>query len=183
MIIRQYQSSDCGELAKLFYNTVHAIDPKYYTKEQKNVWATGKIDLKKWDESFQKHDSLVAIDEGMIIGFGDISHTGYLDRLYVHPNYQNKGVATAICDRLEQKVTGRIVTHASLVAKPFFIKRGYKVVQMNEKNINTIIDKNLQYYISIKLNFIAKNVIILKCMDIYEYIRRMRCIVKSVILL
>lgn len=132
MIIRQYQSSDCGELAKLFYNTVHAIDPKYYTKEQKNVWATGKIDLKKWDESFQKHDSLVAIDEGMIIGFGDISHTGYLDRLYVHPNYQNKGVATAICDRLEQKVTGMIVTHASLVAKPFFIKRGYKVVQMNQ---------------------------------------------------
>ena len=119
MIIRQYQSSDCGELAKLFYNIVHAIDPKYYTKEQKNVWATGKIDLKKWDESFQTHDSLVAIDEGMIIGFGDISHTGYLDRLYVHPNYQNKGVATAICDRLEQKVTGRIVTHASLVAKPF----------------------------------------------------------------
>ncbi len=46
MIIRQYQSSDCGELAKLFYNIVHAIDPKYYTKEQKNVWATGKIDLK-----------------------------------------------------------------------------------------------------------------------------------------
>lgn len=35
MIIRQYQSSDCRELAKLFYNTVHTIDPKYYTKEQK----------------------------------------------------------------------------------------------------------------------------------------------------
>ena len=35
MIIRQYQSSDCGELAKLFYNIVHAIDPNITRKNKK----------------------------------------------------------------------------------------------------------------------------------------------------
>ena len=29
---------------------------------------------------------------------------GYLDRLYVHKDYQGRGVATALCDALEQAV-------------------------------------------------------------------------------
>ncbi len=72
---------------------------------------------------------MVALDGENIIGFGDIDDTGYLDRLYVHSDYQGKGVAAAICDQLERSVQGSIITHASITAKPFFEKRGYKVVQ------------------------------------------------------
>lgn len=43
MLIREYQSSDCKELAELFYNTVHAVNAKDYTKEQLDVWATGQF--------------------------------------------------------------------------------------------------------------------------------------------
>lgn len=132
MFIREYQSSDCKEMAELFYNTVHTVNAKDYTKEQLDVWATGQIDLAKWDMSFQEHNSIVALDGKTIIGFGDIDKTGYLDRLYVHKNYQKKGVATAICDYLEQTFQGRIVTHASVTAKPFFEKRGYKVVKKQQ---------------------------------------------------
>lgn len=129
MFIREYQSSDCQELADLFYNTVHTVNAKDYTKEQLDVWATGKIDLAKWDLSFQEHNSIVALDGKIIIGFGDIDKTGYLDRLYVHADYQGKGIASAICDNLEQTFQGKIVTHASITAKPFFEKRGYKVIK------------------------------------------------------
>ena len=54
----------------------------------------------------------------------------YLDRLYVHKDYQHRGVATAICDALEQnnKAT-ELTTHASITARPFFEKRGYTVVR------------------------------------------------------
>lgn len=38
MLIREYQSSDCKELVELFYNTVHTVNAKDYTKEQLNVW-------------------------------------------------------------------------------------------------------------------------------------------------
>lgn len=88
-------------------------------KEQLDVWATGEIDLEKWNQSFQEHYSIVAVKSNIIIGFGDIDDTGYLDRLYVHTNYQGQGVATAICNKLEKAVQGKVVTHASITAKPF----------------------------------------------------------------
>lgn len=129
MIIREYEPQDCKELANLFYNTVHTVNAKDYTKEQLNVWATGKVDLDKWNCSFQEHYSIVAVAENIIIGFGDIDETGYLDRLYVHVNHQGEGVATALCNKLEQSVQGRVITHASITARPFFQKRGYKLIK------------------------------------------------------
>lgn len=129
MLIRRYQTSDCKELATLFYNTVHTVNAKDYTKEQLDAWATGEIDLENWNRSFQKHYSIVAVDDNTIVGFGDIDKAGYLDRLFVHADYQRKGIATAICNQLEQAVQGNIITHASITARIFFEKRGYKVVK------------------------------------------------------
>lgn len=129
MIIREYQSADCEELTELFYNTVHTINAKDYTKEQLDVWATGQINLKKWNQSLQEHFSIVAVDDDVIVGFGDIDKTGYLDRVFVHSDYQGKGIATAICNQLEAAVQGSIVTHASITARPFFENRGYKVIK------------------------------------------------------
>ncbi|MCI9082584.1 MAG: GNAT family N-acetyltransferase [Lachnospiraceae bacterium] len=129
MEIRRYQQSDCKELTELFYNTIHTVNANDYTKEQLNVWATGQIDLEEWNQSLQEHFSVVAVDNGTILGFGDIDKTGYLDRLFVHADYQGKGIATAICNQLEQAMEGNTVTHASITARPFFEKRGYKVVK------------------------------------------------------
>ncbi len=129
MVIRGYQTLDCKALAELFYNTVHTVNAKDYTEEQLDAWATGNVDLEKWNKSFEEHYSLVAVDDEMIIGFGDIDRTGYLDRLFVHSDYQRKGIATAICNQLEQAVQKNIFTHASITAKPFFEKRGYKVIK------------------------------------------------------
>lgn len=129
MFIREYQSSDCEEIIKLFHNTVHTVNAKDYTKEQLDAWATGRVDLNKWDQSLREHYSLVAVENEMIVGFGDIDKSGYLDRLFVHEDYQGKGIGTMICNRLEQAVSGNVITHASITAKTFFEKRGYRVVK------------------------------------------------------
>lgn len=130
MIIRKYKTSDCKSLADLFYNTVHTINAKDYTVKQLNAWATGNVDLEKWNKSFSEHFTLVAVDDDIIVGFGDIDHTGYLDRLYVHKDYQGQGIASAICDKLEKAFdVEKINTHASITAKPFFIHRGYRVIK------------------------------------------------------
>ncbi len=77
-----------------------------------------------------EHFTVVAVDDDVIVGFGDIDKTGYLDRLFVHKNYQKRGIAKAICDELEKKVnTERFITHASITARPFFEKRGYRVLK------------------------------------------------------
>lgn len=129
MLIREYLPSDCMEITELFYNTVHLVNSKDYTKEQVNIWAPGQADLEKWNQSLQEHYSIVAVEGETIVGFGDIDNTGYLDRLYVHADYQRKGIATALCNQLEQAVQGKIVTHASITARPFFENRGYKVIK------------------------------------------------------
>lgn len=130
VIIRKYLSSDCKHLIKLFYNTVHTINAKDYTNEQLNVWASGNTDIDKWNLSLSEHFTLVAVKNDIIVGFGDIDQTGYLDRLYVHKDYQNQGVATAICNKLESRFSvNKITVHSSITAKLFFVHRGYKVIK------------------------------------------------------
>ena len=129
MVIREYQTSDCKILAELFYNTVHTVNAKDYIKAQLDVWAAEIVDLEKWNQSFIESYTLVAAEDEVVAGFGDIDKAGYLDRLFVHSEYQGKGIATGLCDLLEQAVPGNIVTHASITARSFFEKRGYKVVK------------------------------------------------------
>ena len=142
MELRKYQQADCKELTELFYYTVHTVNAKNYTEEQLNVWATGQVDLEKWNLSLQEHYSIVAVENDVIVGFGDIDKTGYLDRLFVHTDYQGKGIATAICNQLEQAVKGKITTHASITAIPFFEKRGYKIVEEQQVERQGIYLKN-----------------------------------------
>ncbi len=133
MRLRKYRADDCAQLAELFYRTVHCVNAKDYTKEQLNVWATGKIDLKEWDHSLSEHYTVVAVENDEIVGFGDIDRSGYLDRLYVHKDHQRQGIASQICDELERLAdVSRITTHASVTAKPFFMSRGYRVIKEQE---------------------------------------------------
>ena len=132
MVYRKYRPSDCEKIAELFYQTVHSVNQKDYTPEQLDAWASGQVDLEAWDRSFREHCTLVAEKDGELIGFGDITTEGYLDRLYVHRLHQRQGIAAALCDRLEQTVKGSIVTHASITARPFFEARGYRVVKQQQ---------------------------------------------------
>ena len=150
MKIRRYASSDIDEVIKLFYGTVHTVNAADYTSEQLDAWAPKDMDASVWDASLKRHYAVVAVEEGKIIGFGDIDADGYLDRLYVRAEYIGKGVGTAICDRLESAVRGNTVTHASVTARLFFEKRGYVVVkeqQVERKGIllaNSIMDMQVK---------------------------------------
>lgn len=137
MEIRSYRQEDIKVIAELFYNTVHSVNAADYTDEQLDAWADGNINLEAWDRSFQEHMTLVAVmasneeeGNGQIVGFADMDRAGYLDRLYVHKDFQRCGIATALCNCLEQSADAEtITTHASITARPFFEKRVYKVVR------------------------------------------------------
>lgn len=92
MELREYKSTDCEQMAQLFYNTVHSVNVKDYTEEQLNAWATGSVDLQEWNHSFLNHKTEVAVEDDEVVGFGDIDQSGYLARLYVHINYQGMGI-------------------------------------------------------------------------------------------
>ena len=131
MKIRRYEPEDLGQITALFYDTVHAVNAADYAPEQLDAWADGAPDLDRWNGSLLAHHSLVAVEgRDLIVGFGDIDGTGYLDRLYVHKDRQGLGIATALCDRLERAVDAPVLTtHASITARPFFEGRGYRVLR------------------------------------------------------
>lgn len=130
--LRDYRPDDCEALAALFYETVHAVNKKDYTPAQLDAWATGTVDLAAWNASFSAHKTVVAWSGGKIVGFGDMDERGYLDRLYVHRDFQGRKIATAICDELERAVGGGYSVHASITARPFFENRGYRTVARQE---------------------------------------------------
>ncbi|HCL4444930.1 TPA: GNAT family N-acetyltransferase [Clostridium botulinum] len=153
MNIRMYQSEDCREIVELFYNTVHSINSRDYNNAQLDVWASKEIDIDSWDKSFSQHYSIVAEESDVIIGFGDLDATGYLDRLYVHKDYQGISVATTIANELERYAQENhisiVTTNASITAKPFFKRQGYEVVK------EQFVERNGQFL----KNFIMKKVL------------------------
>lgn len=130
MKLRSYRPADLTEIEALFYDTVHTVTVKDYSAAQRNAWASGKVDSEQWNASFLAHHTVIAEQDGRILGFGDMDAAGYLDRLYVHKDFQHQGIATAICDALECAVeTDFFIVHASITARPFFEKRGYAVLK------------------------------------------------------
>ena len=116
-------------MVTLFRDTVMTTCAKEYSFSERKAWSGA--DVSRWDESFRKHKTLVAEEEGKIIGFADMDG-GYLDRLYVHKDFQGRGVASALCDRLESESRADVLSvYASLTARKFFEKRGYVVIREN----------------------------------------------------
>lgn len=135
MTLREYRPEDVTRLAQLFYDTVHTVNAGDYTPAQLDAWAAGNVDLEGWNRSFLAHDTLVAETDGQIVGFADMSRSGCLNMLYVHRDYQRRGVAAALVGKLEHRAreagTGRFETYASITARPFFEKQGYVVEAEN----------------------------------------------------
>lgn len=131
--LRGYRPADLDALGQLFYETVHTVNAVDYTPEQLDAWAPGAIDRARWDRTLTEHFTRIAQIGDQIVGFGDLADGGYLDRLYVHRDFQHCGVATVLCDALEEHARSQgalvVETHASITARPFFEKRGYRVIR------------------------------------------------------
>lgn len=132
LTIRRFTENDTSAILALFYDTVHHVNAAHYTPAQLDVWAPSLDDkqLAQWQHSLMQHDTFVAILDDRIVGFSDVAADGYLDRLYVHKDYQRRGIATALLKRIEQATGAQdITTYASITAKPFFEHHGYEVVR------------------------------------------------------
>lgn len=138
METRNYRLTDCLEVYQLFYDTVHSINTADYDKNQVDSWARSDIskgDLELWCRSLLDSHSLVMVNSNdeKILGFGNITREGYLDRLYVHKDHNGQGIGTILTNQLETYAIDlglkEIVTQASITARPFFEKRGYKLIK------------------------------------------------------
>ena len=139
MEFREYKDTDLHAVMDLFYVTVHEVNKNDYSEEQLDAIAPKAANEYHWEKSLEKNHTIVVEEDDKLIAFGNIGKTGYLDRLYVHPDYLRKGIASKLVEELEEyaKKHGSHVINvtSSITAKPFFESKGYAVIeeQINER--------------------------------------------------
>lgn len=143
-MIRKYRSEDLKSIINLFKDTVHHINNKDYTLEQINVWASEKIDEQSWHISLLEHYTVIAEKYGQIVGFADLKDN-YIDRLYVHKDFQRQKIATQLLNCMEEYAKKHnqkeLIANVSITAKPFFLKQSFQVIcqqQIVKNNIMLI---------------------------------------------
>ena len=133
--VQTYSSDYARAVADLFHAAVHAIDPALYDAAQKAVWAPTPPDYEYWSRRLEHKRPWLAFIDGRVAGFIELDADGYIDCTYVHPDFQHRGVATALYRRLESEALAqgieRLYVDASLVARPFFVHCGFKVIKEN----------------------------------------------------
>lgn len=136
--MREIKAKDLAVIVNLFKETVHHVNAKDYSTEQLIVWAPHNIHHSDngWKSLLDNIAYLVEIDD-VIVGFADVTIEGYLDRLYVHKDFQRQGIASHLVNKLESLLLLRgakkITTEASITANPFFERMGYLVVKEQNK--------------------------------------------------
>lgn len=139
MEFREYKNTDLHAVMDLFYVTVHEVNKNDYSEEQLDAIAPKDANEYHWEKSLEKNHTIVVEEDDKLIAFGNIGITGYLDRLYVHPDYLRKGIASKLVEELEEyaKKHGSHVINvtSSITSKAFFESKGYAVIeeQINER--------------------------------------------------
>lgn len=137
IITRIALDTDKIELQSLYRNTVLTINRRDYSQEEVEDWASCGDDLSKIGEMIKTHYFIVAVNQlSQIVGFSSITPQGYLHSMFVHKDFQGKGVATILLEEIERYAASvgitRITSEVSLTARPFFEKRGY-IVEVEQK--------------------------------------------------
>ena len=151
--IRKFDINDTNECIALFRGTVHSVNAKDYTPSQLAAWAPENIDSNSWQKRLTDSLTYIAEVDNQIIGFGNMTTNGYLDMLFIHKNFQRKGIAKKIVIKLEEIALElglkEVSTESSITAKPFFETMGYHILEQQlkehrgEQFINFVMKKQL----------------------------------------
>lgn len=153
MKIRLFENQDAEKIARLFHETVHAVNIHDYSSAQVEAWAPENIHFRDWQKICSNRFTYVADDQGVIAGFGELEPNGHIDCFYCHKDYQRCGVGTQIYQAIEAKAfdlrVNHLITEASITAKPFFQRMGFSTVKKQQVTcrgevfINYVMEKSL----------------------------------------
>ena len=136
MRTRPYAATDLDSLIALFQTAVRSLAGVEYTLEQVLAWAPDATPQDPWRVRLAASSTWVATSGDRTAGFISLEWDGRIDMLYVHPDFQRGGVASMLLRRLEASAEARgldrLFTEASITAKPFFERWGFRVIAAQE---------------------------------------------------
>lgn len=132
--VREYTPADLEAVLALFYETVHSVNARDYASRALDAWAPRTPDRDRWRARLAAERVLLAEEDDVLLGFASLDvEGGLIDHLYVHKDYQRRGIASALCDQLESwAISSVLSTEASLTAVRFFSARGYQLVRRQQ---------------------------------------------------
>ena len=152
--IRPYVVTDASGLTSLFRSSVREIASRDYTGPQILAWAPDAIEDRQFGKRCESKSTWVSEVQGRIAGFSDLEPDGHVDMLYVHPDFQRRGIARALLKHIEEtaRTSGlrRLYTEASITARPVFEAAGFRVIApqtvtvRGEAMINYRMEKHLE---------------------------------------
>ena len=144
MQIRDAVSTDMDALADVFFRAVRegALGP--YTVEQCSAWVPSRPTGAYWATRMAGLDAVVAEQDGVILGFMAWNpKDGDLDLAFVLPEQRGQGVSDALYAIIENRARGyqirRLHTHASHLAKPFFLRQGWTALRENTVTLQGVV--------------------------------------------
>lgn len=137
------KDKDIPEMQELFRSTVLNVNIRHYTKEEVEDWASCGDSVEHLKELLSHNHFIGAFDEASrMVGFSSMNKDGYLHSMFVHKDWQGKGVATQLLSEVEhiarQWGIAEITSEVSLTARPFFEKKGYEIVKMQKYRANKL---------------------------------------------
>ncbi|EOA1825982.1 GNAT family N-acetyltransferase [Raoultella planticola] len=123
--IRPYRDDDFTALGTIFLRAVQETASHDYSPRQIAAWA--QIDEARWRHKMRDSRMWVAVIDLLPVGF--ISAVDrYIDLLFVAPEYGRRGIASALLQELFAQIPhGSLTVDASITAKPFFARHGFRV--------------------------------------------------------
>jgi len=147
MRIRLAQNKDFACIARLHRETIRHVNSKDYPEDVISVWS-GRTKASRFRNSASKVKRWVAIDKEKIIGFCDHDFNCELGGLYIHKDFQGKGIGKKLVKKAEDSMKKlgckKIKIMSTVTAKTFYQKNGYKVIK---KSSHQIEDKKVDVFI------------------------------------
>lgn len=144
--IRPYQIGEEPLLRELYYQTIHQVNQRDYSAEQREAWAPERYDENAWAMRLLQSEPFVALDHDIIVGFADVQSDGYIDFFFCHHAYQGKGVGKALMQHLLK--TGkrfgvkRFYANVSITAMPFFQHCGFTIKREQQVKVRSVVMTN-----------------------------------------
>jgi len=142
--IDRYTSLDLEPLVDLFYETVHQVNARDYSEKARRAWApySRATRLQRWKPHLDSNITFVAKDNSKLIGFIDMTTKGHIHGLFVHKDYQGRGVASQLLKEVEYAAKKRniaiLTTDASITAKKFFEGKGFIEIKKNSVELKGV---------------------------------------------
>lgn len=146
--IDRYRDADFSEVLSLFRETVHQINAADYNSQQIEAWAPEKLDEKRWGKLLSRNLTLLAVDNGRILGFTALSKTGNIEMLFVHKDHQGSQIGSSLLEAIERTARKhnlkKLTSQSSITALPFFEKKGFVIEKKQIRKLRGVQLVNFQ---------------------------------------